>query len=600
MIKCPQLHQNKIRLLPDTFADLVALTTLDLSYNHIESLPANIFALPCLTYLDISHNALKGLPFSSPFSDPSFKTRANNFEDSFFAPIITRASVPLPCLLTLNASNNKISASAIDHDAFGIPGSLSKIDLSGNQLATSTSACQSLLQSLAKLKKLKELRLKNTDIGANEFPPNLLSPLLDCTPFPALELLDLGQTDVTEDIVRAALSGMNQALSVDDGIEKTTEGVVHVVVGKMVVRERWELNVGKRTRPRTAQLDQDVTYTPASLTENQNTDDAVKIPAAPSVVNITPNGEKTVKAVSREPPVIVKEAWEIEAEQGLLTEGGRRLARIRAAAKANEQVQSTATPSMSDNSTSVPALSQYYTTANQTLILPPSAPPSKSPGHSRTFSLVASPSITRTMDVAVPTPTVPLTAIAVQPFAPKLTTLILANRRMDRSFSLPFAADGGEGLCLPNLEELSLEGCGFDNKVNVSRQQAAGPGDIARSTDMLLPLLTRLFPSLRSLDLSYNLLTSDSLTTDILLPLILSSSGDETRLPRKGLKQLRLRGNKITDLEGLRGVAELFRGNRDVPAWKLDELDLRDNDIGKLPPELGLMPLDVFLVDGNT
>ena len=498
--------------------------------------------------------------------------------------------------MTLNASYNKISASAIDHDGFGIPASLSKIDLSGNQLATSASACQSLLQSLAKLKQLKELRLENTDIGANELPPDLLSPLLDCTPFPALELLDLGQTEVTEDIVRAALSGMNQPLSVDDGIEKAREGVVHVVVGKKVVRERWELDGRKRARPRTAQLDQDVAHTP----ENLNTDD-VLLPTAPSVVKITTNGEKTVKAISREAPVIVKEAWEIEAEQGLLTAGGRRLARIRAAAKANEQSQSTATPSMSDNcSTSVSALSQYYSAANQTLTLPPSAPPSKSTGHSRTFSLVASPSITRTMDLAVPTPTVPLAVIAVQPFAPNLTTLILANRRMDRSFSLPFAADAGEGLCLPNLEELSLEGCGFDNRVNVSRQQAAGPGDVARSTDMLLPLLTRLFPSLRSLDLSYNLLTSDGLTTDILLPLILSSSSDETRIPRKGLKQLRLRGNKITDLEGLRGVAELFRGNRDVPAWKLDELDLRDNDIGKLPPELGLMPLDVFLVDGNT
>jgi hypothetical protein len=208
------------------------------------------------------------------------------------------------------------------------------------------------------------------------------------------------------------------------------------------------------------------------------------------------------------------------------------------------------------------------------------------------------------MDVFVPTPTFPLTVIAAQPFASKLKTLILANRRMDRSFSLPFAADGGEGLCLPNLEELSLEGCGFGDKVNVSRLQGAGSDDAVRSNEMLLPLLTRLFPSLRSLDLSFNLLTDDSLTTDILRPLILSSSGDdddeeESRVPRKGLKHLRLRGNKFTDLEGLRGVAALFRRNRDVPAWKLDELDLRDNEIGKLPPELGLMPLDVFLVDGN-
>jgi hypothetical protein len=28
-------------------------------------------------------------------------------------------------------------------------------------------------------------------------------------------------------------------------------------------------------------------------------------------------------------------------------------------------------------------------------------------------------------------------------------------------------------------------------------------------------------------------------------------------------------------------------------------LDLRDNKISKLPSELGILPLDVFLVDGN-
>ena len=52
-------------------------------------------------------------------------------------------------------------------------------------------------------------------------------------------------------------------------------------------------------------------------------------------------------------------------------------------------------------------------------------------------------------------------------------------------------------------------------------------------------------------------------------------------------------------LDGLQGVAEMFKGNRVVPEWKLEELDLRDNEIGRLPPEVGLLPMDVFLVDGN-
>ena len=52
-------------------------------------------------------------------------------------------------------------------------------------------------------------------------------------------------------------------------------------------------------------------------------------------------------------------------------------------------------------------------------------------------------------------------------------------------------------------------------------------------------------------------------------------------------------------LKDSQGLAESFRGNRAVPEWKLEELDLRANEIGKLPPELGLLLLDVFLVDGN-
>ena len=130
-------------------------------------------------------------------------------------------------------------------------------------------------------------------------------------------------------------------------------------------------------------------------------------------------------------------------------------------------------------------------------------------------------------------------------------------------------------------------------------------------------LLARLFPSLRSLDLSYNMLTSAALTRDALAELILatSTSNDNTSTntendnehdspppppPHTGLRQLRLRGNKLTDLDGFTALAEAFKGHRDVPGWKVEELDLRDNEIGRLPPELGLLPMDVFLVDGNT
>ncbi len=62
---------------------------------------------------------------------------------------------------------------------------------------------------------------------------------------------------------------------------------------------------------------------------------------------------------------------------------------------------------------------------------------------------------------------------------------------------------------------------------------------------------------------------------------------------------LRLRGNRLTSLDSFEDIAGLFKGNRHVPEWRLEELDVRDNDISKLPVSIGLMPLDIFLVDGN-
>jgi Leucine-rich repeat (LRR) protein len=173
---------------------------------------------------------------------------------------------------------------------------------------------------------------------------------------------------------------------------------------------------------------------------------------------------------------------------------------------------------------------------------------------------------------------------------------------MDRSFSLP-PVTAGDLPCLPNLEELSLSGCGLGDTVPVSRQERPGSSASSptRTSELILPLLIDLFPSIRTLDLSYNALSSSSFGTETLSSLILSTADAPSppQQQRNGLRYLRLRGNKLTELDGLQGIAERFKGNRELPAWKLEELDLRDNEISKLPPELGLLPLDVFLVDGN-
>ncbi|KAJ3852386.1 hypothetical protein EV368DRAFT_41127 [Lentinula lateritia] len=552
-LKVLDLHKNQITSLPKTFGDLTRLTTLDLSHNSLTSLPSNLFTFPELSVLNISHNHFTSLPCNAPFTSSSGK-KQNSSSGGFFGPVIARSSVPLPKLVSLDASHNKITAEAIDPE---IPTALVKINLSFNPLGDSAA----FMKNLSGLPNLQELRMEQADIGDESFPEDTKSSSKPS--FPRLRILDLSETRVTTDTIKAAVQNFQpqREISLDLTTENPPEGVILVLVGKKVVREAWEIEAERKAKA------------PAAGTSGSTS---------------TPTAKRPVSKTE-----VVKEAWEIEAEQGLLTEGGRRRARAAAlAAEAKEKEKAA-----SSTSSPAPSLanSQYYTRATNALALPASTPPSKAISHGRAFSFNPSSSAftgsPSPNDFAVPLPSAPLAEIAAQPFALTLRVLTLNNRRADRSFTLP--ASYGSAL-LPNLEELDLEGCNFADNVSVARIHSS-PEESSpnRSSEPLLPLLASLFPSLRVLNLSYNTLTSACLTTDTLCALILEAPH------RKGLKQLILRGNKLTELDGFQGLAEMFKGNRDVPGWKLDELDLRDNDIGRLPAELGMLPLDVFLVDGN-
>ena len=500
--------------------------------------------------------------------------------------------------MVLDVSYNRISANAIDET---IPVSLTKIDLSGNPLGSS----QSLLRNLASLKRLKELKLEKSEIGNDSFP----SALFSTAPFPNLRLLDVSETKVTLEPVKAALKLMKQELNFDFTTEDPPDGVVRVLVGKRIIKEAWELELERRAKDRvmnTTTLTDDWTTSASPRSDDQASAIDPMPTSKPTAEPVKMPVAEVMKTQDKPSTGVVKEAWEIEAEQGLLTEGGRRRARAAAAAAQSQNNGNIGLGMPSTKSSSPPPLSsgsglnnpQYFTLSTQTLRLPPSAPPAKSTGHSRAFSLAAptpsavSSGVTQTGDISVPTPTLPLSVIIAQPFAQTLRVLILANRRMDRSFALPSTPGSISGF-LPCLEELDLEGCNLTDLVTVYPDSNSGRTTPPRSTELILPTLAKLFPSLQTLNLSYNGLTNASLTSDALSTLILTSPH------RKGLRHLRLRGNKLSDLDGFLSLAEGFKGNRNIPGWKLEELDLRDNEIGKLPPELGLLPLDVFLVDGN-
>lgn len=635
-----QLHGNKLASLPDSFADLTALTILDLSHNVLTVLPANLFALPNLTTLDLSHNALTSLPFRAPFDSEGSNTlsRTRDTRGDWFSTSITRAAAPLPRLTTLDVSHNALSASSFQHS--GLPSQITKLDLSENPLG----AAIELLQALARLEHLRELRMERAEIGRDSFPTDLLSALSPAAAFPALKTLDLGETQVSRSAVEAALRkpGMRQELDFEITNEEPPEGSLRVVIGKKIIKEAWEIEAERRAK---AKLSRSVGAAAVDNLGGSNSRNG----ATPQKQNVaketwevdveqgllTEGAKRRARAAAaaqaaaappptsaptspRKKPAVDKERWEIEAEQGLLTEGAKRRARAAAVAATSatpgesSRLQA-ASPAVSDTRSSpspspsvASALSspKFYDASTHTLTLPPSTPPSKS-SHARSISLAVSSwnqptrggaSSGSDLTLAIPTPALPLAAIAVQPLAQTLRVLTLVNRRKDPTFSLPADVNGA---FLPCLEELSLEGCNLPDAVPISHGENGDEFGSPRRAEPLLSLLARLFPSVRTLDLSYNTLTSAALTRDSLSFLILASPPEDVASTRRGLRHLRMRGNKLTELEGFQGLAEMFKGNRTVPQWRLEELDLRDNEIGKLPPQMGLLPLDVFLVEGN-
>ena len=458
-----------------------------------------------------------------PLSVASSSSSSPNLTASFFSPpTIERASKPLPSLRHLLAADNKLVASNIPVKE--LPPDLSKCDLGNNPLGMA----KSLVHALSQLGKLKQVIMAGTDIQDDSFT--------SVSGFSTLELLDLGKTKVTEK-VGEIFQGRQISWEGED-----IEGGVRVILGNRIQKEPWEIAAEKGRRGK-AQLISDIKQ--------------------------------------MEP---VKESWEIEAENGLLTEGGRR--RARAAAAQTSSVDPSPPPRSSSSASQSPApaptLTQYYDSTLSTLTLPRSLPRA----HTRTRSLA--PMLSDGSDPVIPAATLPLPIIVSQSFAHTLRVLVLSNRRLDSSIVLSTDLVTSEPP-LPLLEELRLDCCSLCDSVPVSVSQESLS---APQKEPIFSILASLFPSLTSLDLSDNKLTCLSGVRALLIP--------DLARKTKGLKTLRVRGNKIHDLMGLEAVAQVLKSEGRVEVWRLEELDLRDNEIAKLPPMLGYLPLDVLLVEGNT
>lgn len=530
-----------------------------------------MFTLPNLLNLDVSHNSLSSLAFSAPFVG-SNKRSQDGIGGGFFAPVVTRADTPLPRLQILNVAHNKFTTASMDVES--LPRALKRVDFSGNCLGE----CSLLLTALGKLHYLSYCSLASCQIGDESVTRGLLSS----ASFPKLGLLNLGDNQVTQSVVSDALSELQREVRFVQGEQDALQDVLAVIVGKIVIREAWEMESGARQTSRSSR-------------SGAHGEEAL------------PSTEKQRVAKKEH----IKEAWELEAEQGLLTEGGRRRARAAAARAAHGTESSNdrnsdenAGPEHADeqapsNVTSDWSNTQLWARSTQTLELPSALPVRK--GFSR-----GNISVPEGDGHSVPTITLPVTTIASQAFARTLRVLILNNRRRDVRLDLPFDCHAIEAHAelFPALEELSLEGCNLGDTIAVSDCFASGgPAEgQAWSSYPTLDVLPKLFPSLKTLNLAYNRMSSASLNPDILATLFCKTPEDDSAATprRRGLRYLNLRGNQIADLDSFAVLADKFKNGDDPQGWTLQELDVQENNVSTLAPALGYLPLKVLLVEGNT
>ena len=526
---------NRLASLPDSFADLTSLVNLDLSHNALTALPPHLFSLPALSLLDISHNALTALPFYMPFDSPTRPPVPSRHSSDFFS---APEIVRATCPLPSLASLDA-SHNKIVSSAIhrdALPQNLRSFNLACNPLGD----VAELLVSLSALAQLVDLRMPRCDIDDTSFPASFLYSANRPT-FPKLTILDLEETRATQAAVSRAFSGLTQAIdfeaSITDACTVPT-GILAVTVGKRIVREAWEIEADRHVQ---------------RLREKRS---AVNLGGIPT------------------PELPQPLAQPVDVEQGLLPEDARSHSRVETT---QHEAQDPGTDAMAVSPHTTPVLRRYWDPRTLTLTLP------RSPGRPMRYDAGAA-----TVDEMLPRATLPLALIATQPLAETLRTLELRGRRAEPAFVLP--TSNSQPL-LPRLETLNLEGCALSDAIPGASIAEGGP----------LGVLAQLFPGLRNLELGYNDLTGALMTRGVLEQLFFAGKGG-----RAGLRRLGLCGNKIEELYGLRELARVVFGvdaTKDGvelgTKWTLEELDVRENSITGLPGELGLLPLDLFLVDGN-
>ncbi|GAA5847023.1 hypothetical protein JCM9279_002654 [Rhodotorula babjevae] len=200
-------------------------------------------------------------------------------------------------------------------------------------------------------------------------------------------------------------------------------------------------------------------------------------------------------------------------------------------------------------------------------------------------------------------PTLPLAALAVWGWGASLRVLNLANNRI-AALEVLGAGSAGAAPLFPSLDSLDLSSNFLPSTIASpfpsSSSLSHAPGIVVdeAGTVPLLAALAALAPTLSTLSLRGNRLTSLSGIGALLAPSN-AVSGSSAR----GVRRLDLAECRIRAVDDLCAVAERYDADEGGAraSWRCDELDLSMNDIASLPPKLGLLPPALVLhLVGNT
>jgi Leucine-rich repeat (LRR) protein len=600
------------------------LTSLNLASNRLSTFPLQILALRHLRDVDLSSNALTSLwspkwrveleelmkpADASPSASPESKLSPQHpgFWASFPSvqkqaalvdgaeEMLLKSMAPLNALTTLVLADNAFDDQAFTAPGFEFPPRLISLDLSSCGL-TDVSLPISVLSTLPRLVRLN----LSSNVLSDSFP---LSPSPSSPLFPALKSIDLsnnafdsllnlestlegtgkkidwiGLPKVISNLVRAA-----SVIRLQSG-EKERRETVECKVGENLLRE--EQGRRRGLFPPNPSTPQPVRVVEARVTT------MVDVPAAVEVmVQEEAGGEK--------------EAWELEAASGLLTEGGRRRARAEAARRTRE------TPTATPVRTVVEVMESLKLEDGEDSTPPSPSPTARLPPPPYCADKVAEVKLEEQAveeleveeegeDASEEDPAVVLVSSA---FDPTTRVLDLSRRKLD-AILVPTTGTPPSRLSPSTLNlshnvftTLPLSTLSAWSWISLSTL------DLSHNSISALSLLSlpSPLPSLHSLNLSSNALPSTLDSTPLLSSLhtlfpslsILELSYNQlstvegiSSLLFGGIEKLNLRGNQIETIEELVDVAKTCDGKPVVEGWKCIELDLQDNSIGRVSPSL--------------